>query len=872
MVPPKSTRPEWIACIGHDELIDDNSTVHIFPARPHLASHLVLKIANCQLFVPQRQSVETKATALFHKVYPNAMNSTTVKVLNRTLKIGNNCFVKHDFSYFKCITGLHNGHTLVGNNWNVQPLIEDKDDHDILLTSEAVVNLAGYLPDIFMAIVFLVEYEIGCTAEVTPHQNMKKLLFATSDASQCPVTSVLLGSAMYVPYDGNSIQLSNLSPHQELNDGVNIEIKLVRDESCSIFSPVPVISDSEQLYSPDEKAQSKPRERLSYVGEKLSSSYFDNTRQTARKEEDEQASLLGFDLRVFHPLKGEIRKEDILDNICQQEEDHDRKDSEVDMLHVTQVPGTKPSAPAEEVRFRERENFAQRPLDAEETDSLSESIVTGDSYHSSVRLDKTFYAYSSITNVQKQGKEDKEQERVDFDMNNFEKRDSNKGISRLLGSAMNVHFSPTDFNNSGNLIAIDGTEGTLKLAKKTSVTVKENRHFMRELSRGAKSRLSRHGIQDSSNDSTTMNIPTQQTSVDHKPVDITREVSDECRVHEVGIQFVGFRAAVANETSRLFSPRAIYLSYQFYTCSPTRTEPLKLLPAENGEVCVLVRDETGNDPPLTLRYIMDFSRASAFEALEFSEFLALKSLYVDVWDADSLLHLGTIGIPLRIIMRQGLPLVRRSIECDLVNSENTANCEGGITSLTIMENGPILGEVIGSISVILSNFGARGNPMIPTKSEEDATKFNWRAHNLHTSDLSHSNKPKTLVLAKPLTEKSPELSKALTDLRQFPNNISFRSFAGGKIHEGSTLNYDEVVLIFKRFQGNAKAAVQYSGDLLLLLDIPSLPIAMKKVIKAYRGFADEVAFRTVSRYTIAWFSFIIYTCRSFFGFQILHKA
>ena len=73
---------------------------------------------------------------------------------------------------------------------------------------------------------------------------------------------------------------------------------------------------------------------------------------------------------------------------------------------------------------------------------------------------------------------------------------------------------------------------------------------------------------------------------------------------------------------------------------------------------------------------MNFSKLSTYEATEFSEYLAFKSLYVDVWDAEALLHMGTIGIPLRMLMRQGLPAVKNTIECDLINSELSAASEG----------------------------------------------------------------------------------------------------------------------------------------------------------------------------------------------------
>ena len=41
-------------------------------------------------------------------------------------------------------------------------------------------------------------------------------------------------------------------------------------------------------------------------------------------------------------------------------------------------------------------------------------------------------------------------------------------------------------------------------------------------------------------------------------------------------------------------------------------------------------------------------------------------MFVDVWDGDSLLQLGTMAVELRPLLRQGEPVVRSAMEYDVV--------------------------------------------------------------------------------------------------------------------------------------------------------------------------------------------------------------
>ena len=65
------------------------------------------------------------------------------------------------------------------------------------------------------------------------------------------------------------------------------------------------------------------------------------------------------------------------------------------------------------------------------------------------------------------------------------------------------------------------------------------------------------------------------------------------------------------------------------------------------------RSSTEYSPSKTLKYSFDLSMMPTSEAKYFTHYLQSKSLYVDVWDGDALMHIGTIGIPMKKLMRQG---------------------------------------------------------------------------------------------------------------------------------------------------------------------------------------------------------------------------
>lgn len=340
----------------------------------------------------------------------------------------------------------------------------------------------------------------------------------------------------------------------------------------------------------------------------------------------------------------------------------------------------------------------------------------------------------------------------------------------------------------------------------------------------------------------------------HAPSDLAVEANDSLSLHEVTLTFAGYRGD-SNGVSSV-PPNAVYITYQFYTCAPSRTEVMRLSPSEPGEVSVLLREESisRNEATLSIRHCIDCTLSSPTEAEEFSAYLAKATLFLDVWDADSLIFVGTCGVPLRRLMRQGELSVKSSVECDIINSDATADFSGGIASAVIYDGNCMSGVRVGSLQVVMSNIGFKGkgvhvrlDSQVRNIAEDEISRaklgaamdgLNWRSHGVQKAGAGakDSRRPKNVVRARPLTESTPELADALNSYKS-ENIKSLTALRGGDGFH--SLTYDEVVKLFKRFQGPVKGMIQYRGPLLSLLDVPTWGAGYRKLMDSYRMYASD---------------------------------
>ena len=138
--------------------------------------------------------------------------------------------------------GLHNGNTVLGGDWQTYPLQEDSGDHDVLFTPPKTdITVEGYVPDSFMALAFLVEYELGIPAPRHTHFNSQLMMRSTTWADGRLVTAFTVCSSVYIPFNGSRLLLKNTATSAGSDEGVDIELQLLKDEACTLLSARPLI-------------------------------------------------------------------------------------------------------------------------------------------------------------------------------------------------------------------------------------------------------------------------------------------------------------------------------------------------------------------------------------------------------------------------------------------------------------------------------------------------------------------------------------------------------------------------------------------------------------------------------------------------------
>ena len=785
--------------------------------------------------------------------------------------------------------GLHNGHTVLGGEWQSVPLGEDRDDRDVLLTKEQVLVVNGYVPHELVALAIVLEYEVGIPVPQRTSHNAQTILNSTSVGDKVS-TVVTLGVTIYVPFNGEKVLLRNGEKNDRRggnddDEELGVELPLRTDDVCTILTPKPLFTN----LASNETGKGKRKTVGASKKADLKSRSRDNDDSDAVDDTDKKALSaikVAFDLSVFDAARGEIVTDHEWTPTLAPEDDTDRdrdrdRDREGpgdrgygDTLTSLRSLDMRSLKPYKESTLSSRRGISlsasQRKKsltsDGYESDgafSVSESIVGGDSEASNLVLDPLLYSgrhniaplsgdkegrdrdYEGSRRGDRYGGEESEQQKSRFNVpkdrqsllaQTMQARlttgagGSSKGRSKRESNDV-LEDNEGEYQQSASRI----TAGQgVKMRSGVTLVSSSGVNHARELSRGARSRLGRHGF-----DGTIMDSNTQHDgrlaaafgghSRGVQPVDTALEARDVLALHDISIQFAGYRIGPATADSDKSSlsyphPRSVYFSYQFYSCQPTRTEVSRLLSSDKGQLSVLCRDDAHarDDAPLALRYLIDCSDASPNEGHDFAEYMAKHSLFVDIWDADSLLLIGTSSIPLRKIMRQGQPLAKCAMECDVIDVETTARAVGGITTSVIQEGGVGMGCVVGALQVIMSNKGEHGKNKGKSldrngRSTAPATEgLNWRAHQ-HLAITPHGEKgrnhrPKVSVRARPLSENAPELSQALLDHRGDDRGRSMRSLTSARGQEdGRTLTYDDVAILFKRFQGSVKGTVQYSG-------------------------------------------------------------
>ncbi len=176
-------------------------------------------------------------------------------------------------------------------------------------------------------------------------------------------------------------------------------------------------------------------------------------------------------------------------------------------------------------------------------------------------------------------------------------------------------------------------------------------------------------------------------------IDYSTESNDE-RHNEITIQFMAltltddFKDRSGNKL-----PDSVNFSFQFYTFPEMSTERLKLYrgslppsydPQSNMTEAIWPgllyrlepdgRSSYDRPPGISVQFHVDQQMRkscsnSRYGLSSFPFYMDNKQLYVDVWDGDSLLHLGTACVDLRAALRQGKSAVLIEDDVDIIWNE-----------------------------------------------------------------------------------------------------------------------------------------------------------------------------------------------------------
>ncbi|XP_015192646.2 nephrocystin-4 isoform X1 [Lepisosteus oculatus] len=162
--------------------------------------------------------------------------------------------------------------------------------------------------------------------------------------------------------------------------------------------------------------------------------------------------------------------------------------------------------------------------------------------------------------------------------------------------------------------------------------------------------------------------------------DPQREEADFFQYNEIILQFLAF-SRVPEVGVKSDWPHSVYFTFQLYRFPPVSTQRLQLLDVDGSQrtsrepaPCVLaVINKDGiinsESPGLQLKYLLDPGFLKPGEKQWFLRYLAIHTLHIDVWDAESLLLIGSSAVELKHLLRQGRPAVQVMHELEVITTD-----------------------------------------------------------------------------------------------------------------------------------------------------------------------------------------------------------
>ena len=344
------------------------------------------------------------------------------------------------------VTGLHNGHTIVGNEWHSY-LLEEDEEENTLVAKQSAIEIHGYVAHELMALAFLLEYDIG--VPVASHADTMSLLQSSSQGRQS--TRLALGAATFIPYDGEELILRNVPKREE--DLLGIELSLSK-EPCGILTLSPVYADDAlSTHADDDEGKSG--------------------------SDDDLGFMVSFDLRAFHPVDGEIQHRDLV----AAEAITDGRSLDVSVER--EKSGRSPLRSTGRITDRSPAKRGRSRYEGLEPEAESDTIVGGTVEVPVLKLDPSYYGENREVPA--------ESGRIMVSPRLNIPRDKKS----LLARALLTKVVAGQVSDEGLLEDHDGKGGILlaRVDDKSSFPKQMQRDAsVRDLSRGARARLSRFGF------------------------------------------------------------------------------------------------------------------------------------------------------------------------------------------------------------------------------------------------------------------------------------------------------------------------------------------------------------------------------------------
>lgn len=326
-----------------------------------------------------------------------------------------------------------------------------------------------------------------------------------------------------------------------------------------------------------------------------------------------------------------------------------------------------------------------------------------------------------------------------------------------------------------------------------------------ELSRASRTILNRMGVLD--------NMRTVVPPLRHDP-DIETELKDRFLANEITFQFAAYRHIVG-DLQLTARPQSVFFTFQFYDSLPTRTERMSLrasgvtdtqsnMEAGLSKPYILMRgnDSDGkhrNSPSQALRFLVDTSTTDESEPKRFAQYLKDNMLYIQVWDAESLLSLGLVAIRLAEIMRQGERSTKLAREFDVIAPTSIFG-SSGIQEIDLFDNGNARGCLNGKVQLIITNYGIKGQgkrnllqkeanncPLVDKHWHMDRT---FGTSSMNVAEESGKGGPRHRVIARPLAQANSQLEGLLRAANSSSRREMRRAESQMKIADGAVLEAD----------------------------------------------------------------------------------